>query len=255
MSSFRYKIKRGEVPFKYKYKRLHTLHLDVLTVLFCVSGWFLLPSFDAEDYGYANRDFENIMFSPADVNKEETFVFSPEIFAFGKSHDLFWEDAIKVDDFISNEHLELNLSVLDKDFEETAGLPYANKSPWPFKSVTANISMPSAPIMFSDSYVSEKTYMPESVVEKFSGEVQKRTVFVMDSLPSAAGKTVGVLVIFDIDGNAEAAILEHNDLTSDDILKIERNSLRIKGKPDSTAYLVYSWKEISKIRLNEPAEQ
>ena len=33
----------------------------------------------------------------------------------------------------------------------------------------------------------------------------------MDSLPSAAGKTVGVLVIFDIDGNAEAAILEHND--------------------------------------------
>lgn len=176
MSSFRYKIKRGEVPFKYKYKRLHTLHLDVLTVLFCVSGWFLLPSFDAEDYGYANRDFENIMFSPADVNKEETFVFSPEIFAFGKSHDLFWEDAIKVDDFISNEHLELNLSVLDKDFEETAGLPYANKSPWPFKSVTANISMPSAPIMFSDSYVSEKTYMPESVVEN-SPEKCRRILF------------------------------------------------------------------------------
>lgn len=247
MNAARTKARRRPGPYRYRYKRLHPLHLDVVAVVLCLSGWFLFPSFEEAEYVSSTLELDGMIAVSSPGVDYEALVFAPEIFAFG-GNDALSEIREAAEHGFAADGAEPLLPPTPEDEWNEAMFYVPDSSPvWPGYSIIGRIEMPPAPYARLERGAVVDIPATTNPVERVArgilrvtGKVRESPAFEPGYLKSALGKSVGVVVVFDRNGHAEAAVLEPNSLLPEDAAAVERAAMRLNGEPDTSAHIVYT---------------
>ncbi len=221
---------------RFRYRRLHSLRLDVAAVVFLfVAGWLLCPRFEVEK----PSEIVDAPMTSAIIEQSETLadtlVLSPTVFAF-TSPGGFADGVVAAELAASTEELALLPPLPEQPKAETRPQNRFTCR-WPGGARLWQLSMPAIPVIqkgvgtdnAGNDVIEVRIWVSTTDLEVPEG-------FAAD-LKSGRGKTVRVYIMFGDDARAEDVVLGQNTLDSLDAATLERQAMRMTGKPGLFAWL------------------